>query len=88
MRKFPVTFIYSGRTLDLDEDDYLLEAAEAAGIEMISDCRNGSCGTCATTAEGEVEWVTNEHCLSDDQVAEGLILTCICKVKGPLTLEE
>ena len=26
--------------------------------------------------------------LSDEQVAEGLILTCVCKVKGPLSLEE
>ena len=88
MCKVPITFIYSGKTVEFEEGDYLLEAAEDAGIEMISDCRNGSCGTCATTAEGEVEWATTDHCLSDEQVAEGLILTCICRVKGPLMLEE
>ena len=51
MCKVPITFIYSGKTVEFEEGDYLLEAAEDAGIEMISDCRNGSCGTCATTAE-------------------------------------
>ena len=88
MTKVPVTFIYSGQTLELNKGDYILEAAEEAGIEMISDCRNGSCGTCVTMAEGEVEWATSEHCLSDEQVAEGHILTCVCKIKGPLFLEE
>ena len=88
MAKFPITFIYSGKTVEIEEGEYLLEAAEDAGIEMMADCRNGSCGTCSTNADGEVEWATTEHCLSDEQIAEGLILTCVCKVKGPLSLEE
>lgn len=86
--KFPITFIYSGRTIDIDEGEYLLEAAEEAGIEMDSDCRNGSCGTCATIADGIVEWATDEHCLTEEQVESGLILSCICKIAGPLSVEE
>lgn len=88
INKFPVTFIYSGMTIELEEGEYLLEAAEAAGIEMSSDCRNGSCGTCATMADGIVEWATDQHCLSAEQVANGMILTCVCKVVGPLSIEE
>ena len=86
--KWPIKFTLSERTLELEEGSYILEEAERRGIEMDADCREGVCGTCATRAQGEVEFATDEHCLSKEQREMGWILTCICKVKGPLTLEE
>jgi|GEM_PF-1072957 len=86
--KFPVHFTLSQKTLELEEGVYLLEEAERNGIEMEADCREGVCGACATKANGRVEFATDQHCLSREQIEAGWILTCISKVKGPITLEE
>jgi len=39
---------------DCSPDEYLLDAAEAASLILVSQCRNGSCGAChATVTEGD-----------------------------------
>lgn len=85
---FPVKFKLSERTLDIKKGEYILEAAEEAGIEMEWGCRQGVCGACSTQAVGKVLWPDIDHCLSKKQLEEGWILTCICKVDGPLEIDE
>ncbi len=75
-------------TVEIPDGAYLLESAEAAGVKMVADCREGLCGVCMTHAKGQVDFATEDHCLSPEQVAKGRILTCIAKVRGPLEIEE
>jgi vanillate O-demethylase ferredoxin subunit len=47
-----------GRTIEVATNQTILAALEAAGIDMISDCRRGECGLCAVTileAAGEID---------------------------------
>ena len=44
---FKVNLPALGRTVEVAADCSMLDALEAAGVEMISDCRRGECGLCA-----------------------------------------
>jgi ferredoxin-NADP reductase len=46
---FDVELHRSGRTLTVTPDVSVLEALAAAGVEVLSSCRQGTCGTCETT---------------------------------------
>lgn len=54
----------------------LLQTARQAGISAPSSCEAGSCATCmAQVVEGSVTMRVN-NALTDDEVAEGWVLTC------------
>lgn len=54
----------------------LLQAARQAGLSAPSSCEAGSCATCmAMLLEGAAEMHVN-NALTDDEVAEGWVLTC------------
>ena len=69
------------------QHDSLLQAAEAAGLEVPFSCTSGVCGTCrAKCMEGEVRMERN-FALNEAEVAQGFVLTCQCRpVSASVTL--
>ncbi len=56
--------------------DTILEAARRGGLAPPFSCEQGNCATCmALVTVGEVEMRAN-NVLSDDELAEGWVLTC------------
>jgi ferredoxin-NADP reductase len=54
----------------------LLQTARLAGLRAPSSCETGSCGTCmARLVEGSARMLNNDA-LTEDEVAEGWVLTC------------
>jgi ferredoxin-NADP reductase len=47
-REFEVVLARSGRTLSVPPGKSILETVEEAGIDVLSSCREGTCGTCET----------------------------------------
>lgn len=66
------------RSLTIDSNQSLLDAALSNSVDAPYACRAGVCSTCiAKIIEGEVEMVAN-HALQDDEVNAGYVLTCQC----------
>jgi ferredoxin-NADP reductase len=85
----PVTVRRRGalRTFVQQPGETILEAAHRTGTELPSSCTMGGCGACRCRAvSGEVH-VDEPSCLTDAERAEGYVLTCVGRARGPVTLE-
>lgn len=65
-------------TLEVNQGEYILEAAEAQGYDWPFSCRAGACANCAAIVkEGEIE-MDMQQILSNEEVEERNVrLTCI-----------
>ncbi len=76
-KKHKVTFKKSGITIDVSEDEYILEEAEDAGLRLPYDCRSGTCTTCIQRQlEGEMDQDL-AFAISDEDLENGWRLICI-----------
>ena len=76
-RTHEVTFKKSGITVECAEDEYILEKAEEAGLDLPYDCRSGTCTTCIQRClEGEMDHVM-AFAIGDEELERGLRLVCI-----------
>lgn len=85
---YPVTFLLpdgSQPRLEVGEDEFILNAAYQAGLELPSMCLQGWCITCAARVEGEGDWdqSASRRYFPKDR-AEGFILLCTAKPRSAL----
>ena len=67
----------------------VLQAAEAAGIELPSSCRNGTCRTCLCHLHsGTVAYAIEWPGVSAEEVAEGYFLPCVASATSDLVVDQ
>ena len=76
-KKHKVHFKKSDLTIEVAEDEYILEEAEDAGLTLPYDCRSGTCVTCIQKClEGEIDQ-DMAFAIGDEELEKGLCLICI-----------
>jgi ferredoxin len=85
---YTVTVMPLGASVVVSAAMTVLHALEAAGIELPSSCRNGTCRTClcrlrAGTVAYTIEWPG----LSVDERRDGDILPCVALARDDLVLD-
>ncbi len=88
----PVTLLFAdgvSHRLDVACGQSLVDAATASGLNLLTDCSNGQCGTCtAQLLSGEVEMADYDPAvLPDDEREAGVILPCVCHIKKSSVVE-
>ncbi|MEO0834622.1 MAG: FAD-binding oxidoreductase [Cyanobacteria bacterium J06642_3] len=72
----------SGQEIACDGEEFILDVAEAEGIDLPFGCRMGACGGCKVKkTEGEVVYDDDVDC------EDGYILTCVARPKGRVAIE-
>jgi ferredoxin len=88
MAVYHVTFVIGERdvTIDVRDDQYLLVAAAAAGLELPHMCLQGWCTTCAgNLLEGKIDQSEALRIYPQDEVA-GFVLLCSAYPRSDLRI--
>ena len=84
-----VSVIPDGWVFAATPDQSVLQAALAAGVELESSCRNGTCRTClCRLVQGEVAYPMAWPGVSAEEKAEGWFLPCVAQARSDLVVDQ
>lgn len=85
---FQIEFTKSGRTITCGPDQFILDAARAAGLRLPFSCAKGLCGTCKSKKiSGEVV-MSHGGGIRQREIDQGMILPCCSKPLSDVKIEK
>jgi len=91
MTTYQVRFINTelglDQTIDIPDDEYILDIAEENDVLIPSACRQGNCSTCvARLISGEVDQAEQKF-LDSTEIGQGYTVTCVAYPRSNCVLE-
>ena len=75
------------RTIQVPDDQYILDIAEETGIRLPSGCKQGECSACiAKLVSGEIDQ-SEQKFLRPNEIQAGYVVTCVTYPLSDCTLE-
>lgn len=85
---FEVELSVSGRTVTVHPDESVLDAVTNSGVQVLSSCREGTCGTCETAVLAGTVDHRDTLLTEEERGANDTMMICVSRSTGPrLVLE-
>jgi ferredoxin len=78
-------FVDEGVEVEVPEDEYILEAALDADVDLQYSCLQGVCSSCSAKVEGDIDQ-GEERVLTDWEKQQGYALLCVSYPQSDLTI--
>jgi len=80
---FEIELALTDRTLTVPPDRSVLRTLEEAGVQVLSSCREGTCGTCETTVLAGVPDHRDSLLTDDERAACDTMMICVSRSRSP-----
>ena len=87
---YEVEFVKEGETIEVANNEPLLDQGEEQGWDLPYACRQGQCVSCGAKIDGDANELVehdNQQMLGEAEMEDGYVLTCVAYPRGEFAIE-